>query len=164
MKTENLGQNCLYRCIGTNLVLLLILLTSCRTAPPILPVNLAAPGWTTRQGQAVWRPKKEGPEIAGELLVATRPDGASFVQFTKTPLPFVVAQTTSNSWQIHIVLNNKTYSGNGTPPARLLWLHLPRCLSGSPPPKFWQWQLLGDDSWRLSNQRTGEFLEGYLSP
>ena len=88
----------------------------CHTVPPLPPVNLTEPGWTVLQGQAVWRTKKDAPEIAGELFVATNPDGRSFVQFTKTPLPFVVAQTTTNSWQIHFVPNDKTYSGRGKVP------------------------------------------------
>src|SRR4051812_8798025 len=88
---------------------LLLLLTGCQTARPLPPVNLAEGDWTTRQGQAVWRPGKAAPEIAGDLIVATRTGGSSLVQFTKTPLPLVVAQSTTNSWQIHIVPNNKTY-------------------------------------------------------
>jgi hypothetical protein len=111
----------------------------------------------------VWRAKKDAPEIAGDLMVATNPDGRSIVQFTKTPLPFIVAECTSNSWQIQIVPNNKTYSGRGTPPARLVWLHLPQCLRGAPPPKAWTWKRLEDDRWRLENSGSGEFLEGYLT-
>ena len=52
------------------------------------------------EGQAVWRPKIEAPEIAGELLVATHRNGETFLQFTKTPLPFVVARITTNRWLI----------------------------------------------------------------
>src|SRR5213593_2130154 len=62
---------------------------ACRTAPPLAPANLSEPGWRIREGQAVWRPKIEAPEIAGELLVATHPNGQTFLQFTKTPLPLV---------------------------------------------------------------------------
>jgi hypothetical protein len=156
------NRNCLDFVAAIPFVLLL--LTGCQTAHPLPPVNLAEGDWTTRQGQAVWRQRKAAPEIAGELIVATRSDGSSLVQFTKTPLPLVVAQSTSNSWQIQIVPNNKTYSGRGAPPSRLVWLHLPRCLAGLPPPKHWQWQPLENNGWRLSNQATGEFLEGYLTP
>lgn len=59
---------------------------------------------------------------------------------------------------------NKTYSGPGKPPARILWLWLPRCLAGETPPKKLSWQQLDKDSWRLENRATGESLEGYLSP
>lgn len=146
------------------LFLALVFLPACHTVPPFPPVNVSDPGWTVRQGQAVWKPKKSAPEIAGELLVATRPDGRSLVQFTKTPIPFVVAQTTTNSWEIHFVPNNKTYSGHGRPPSQLSWLHLARCLAGIAPPKFWHWKQLDDGNWRLENHYTGETLEGYLSP
>src|SRR5260221_7057373 len=87
----------------------------CRTLAPMPSVNLAEPGWKTRQGEAVWRSKKDAPEISGELLVATHPNGRTLVQFTKTPIPFVTAQTTSNAWQIHFVPNNQTYTGRGKP-------------------------------------------------
>src|SRR2546422_5254946 len=60
---------------------------ACRTVPPLAPANLSEPGWTMREGQAVWRPKTEGPEIAGELLVAIHRTGETYLQFTKTPLP-----------------------------------------------------------------------------
>lgn len=144
--------------------LLLFFQPGCQTIPTLPPVNLSEPGWTVSQGQAVWRTKKDAPEIAGELILATNPDGRSFLQFTKTPLPFVVAQLTANSWQIHFVPENKTYSGRGAPPKQLMWLYLPRCLAGSPPPKSWSWNRLENNGWRLENPATGESLEGYLNP
>src|SRR5881296_2669342 len=73
---------------------------ACRTASLLSPANLSGPGWTIREGQAVWRPKTEAPEIAGELLVATHRNGETFLQFTKTPLAFVVARITTNRWHI----------------------------------------------------------------
>jgi len=138
--------------------------SGCQTIPTLPKVNLSEPGWSIRQGQAVWRTGRDAPEIAGELIVATNPDGRSFLQFTKTPLPFVVAQSTANSWQIEFVPENKTYSGRGNPPKRLIWLYLPRCLAGALPPKPWSWQRLENDGWRLESQTTGESLEGFLNP
>jgi hypothetical protein len=138
-------------------------LTACRTAPPLPPLNLAEAGWSTHQGQAVWRSKKGAPEISGELILATHTDGRNFVQFTKTPLPFVVAQSSTNTWQVLFVPNNKTYSGHGQPPARLVWLQLPRCLAGIAPPKPWSWQRLENHGWRLENRLSGELLEGYFT-
>src|SRR5947208_3493762 len=110
---------------GRNLVPLSLLAlgmaaSACRTNGPLPSVDINQPGWTVRQGQAVWKSKANAPEIAGELVLATRPDASSFLQFTKTPLPFVVAQTTSNSWQIQFVPQNRTFSARGRPPARLL--------------------------------------------
>jgi hypothetical protein len=116
-----------------------------------------------REGQAVWRRNATAPEIAGELLMATRTDGRRFVQFTKTPFPMIVAQSTTNHWQIEIPMQNKRYSGPGSPPKRLIWLYLPGLLSGEPPPKGWSWNQSADGSWRLENSRTGELLQGYLS-
>jgi hypothetical protein len=146
------------------MLLPLLCVVGCATTPPLSPVNLAEPGWKTRQGEAVWRSKKDAPEITGELLVATHPDGRSLVQFTKTPIPFIIAQTTSNAWQIHIVPSNQTHTGRGKPPVQILWLYLPRCLDGMPPPKFLAWHALPNDGWRLENHLTGESLEGYLNP
>jgi hypothetical protein len=140
-----------------------ICVAGCGTVP-MPSVNLSEPGWATRQGQAVWRAKKEAPEIAGDLMVAANPDGRSFVQFTKTPLPFVVAQSTADAWRIQFVPYNKTYSGRGVPPERLIWLYLPRCLAGLPPPESLTWRSLQNNGWHLENRNTGEFLEGYLTP
>ena len=145
-------------------LLWLACLTSCQSTKQFPSANLAEAGWTTRQGQAVWRSRKDAPEISGELLVATHTDGRSFVQFTKTPLPFVVAQTGTNFWQVQFVPNNKTYSGHGNPPLRIIWLHLPRCLLGAAPPKPYSWQRLENHRWRLENRSSGEALEGYLLP
>jgi len=137
--------------------------SSCETVPPLAPVNLQEPGWTLREGQAVWRMKRGGREIAGEILLATRPDGQVFVQFSKNPFPLMVAQAARDTWQVEVPTQNKHYSGHGRPPARLIWLCLPRVLAGEPPPKNWSWQRLPDNGWRLENPATGESLEGYFS-
>jgi hypothetical protein len=141
----------------------LLSLTACSTTP-LPPVNLQQPGWTVREGQAVWKRDRTAPEIAGEVLVASDKNGQEFVQFTKTPFPMIIAQSASNHWQVEIPMQNKRYSGPGSPPARLIWLYLPRLLSGQPPPKNWSWNALADDRWQLENHRTGESISGYLSP
>src|SRR5262245_37421976 len=130
----------------------------CRTAPPLAPVNLKEPGWTMHEGQAVWRPNRAAPEMAGEILVATHPNGGAFVLFTKAPFPFVIARTEANTWEIEMPTRNIRYSGRGQPPARVLWLQLPRVLTGASPPKGWSWQAPRDRHWRLENVSTGEFL------
>jgi len=139
-------------------------LCSCRTVPPLPAVNLAEPGWRVQRGQAVWRSRQDAPEIAGELLVATHSDGRAFLQFTKTPLPLVVAQTTSNAWRIQFVAEGKSWSAPGKPPAQLAWLQLLRCVRDSAPPANWHWRPRDDGHWRLENNVTGEMLEGYLTP
>jgi hypothetical protein len=148
----------IFLCLGA------LLLAGCQTVPTLSPMNLAEPGWTVSQGQAVWRQDKKSPEIAGEILLATNIDGRTFVEFTKTPLPLLIAETTAHSWQIHSVPDNKTYSGRGNPPIRAIWLYLPRCLTGATPPKPLTWRRTENEGWHLENSRTGEFVEGYLSP
>jgi hypothetical protein len=143
-------------------LLLLLSGAGCATVPPLPAANLEDPGWTVREGQAVWKSKRGAPEIAGEILVATRRDGSAFVQFTKTPFPFVIARATTHSWQIELPTQNKRYAGPGQPPKRLIWFHLPRVLSGNPPPKDWSWQSLEDNRWLLENRASGESLEGYF--
>ena len=137
---------------------------ACRTAPPLPPADLSEPGWTIREGQSVWRPKIEGPEIAGELLVATRRNGETFLQFTKSPLPFVVARITTNRWQIEFVADHREFSGHGQPPSRFGWLHLARCVAGTAPPAKWHWEKFPENRWRLENQSSGETFEGFLTP
>jgi hypothetical protein len=143
--------------------LLVLACTGC-SLTPLAPVNLQEGRWKVREGQAVWKRNKDAPEIAGDVLLATREDGSTFVQFTKTPFPMIIAQTTTNRWQIQIPMQNKRYSGPGSPPKRLIWAYLPRLLAGTAPPKGWLWNPLPDNRWRLENSRTGEILEGYLSP
>jgi hypothetical protein len=144
-------------------LLSLLCLTGCALVPPLAPVDLKEPGWTVREGQAVYHPKHGTPEIAGDLLVATRADRA-FVQLAKNPFPIAVAQSTANAWQLELPLQNKRYSGPGKPPKRLIFLYLPRVLAGQPPPKGWTWRTLPNHGWRLENPATGEFLEGFLAP
>ena len=141
----------------------MVCFTACRSASPLPPVSLSEPGWTIRQGQAIWRRHHDAPDIAGELLVATHRDGRALLQFTKTPVPFLTAQTSSNAWQIQFVAENRIYSGRGTPPARLGWLQLTRCLNGISPPLSWRWQKFEEGRWRLENKTSGELLEGFLT-
>src|SRR5258708_10769481 len=111
--------------------LLLTLGTSgCLTlSHPLAPVNLGDPGWTVHQGQAVWT-LPHGHDIAGEVVVAIGPAGKSFVQFSKSPFPLVIGQTTATGWQVEFPTQNRRYAGPGLPPKRLLWLHLPLLLAG----------------------------------
>lgn len=175
MFKKNLWHNLIFRSPRANtrgvpgplpciFLLFIICLAGCQSLPTQPPVNLSQPGWIVRQGQVSWRSKKGAPEITGELLVATNSDGSAFVQFTKTPLPFLAAQSTTNTWQLHSIPDNKTYSGHGKPPLRAIWLWLPRCLANETPPKRLAWKKLDNDTWRLENLASGESLEGYLAP
>ena len=145
------------------LLMVLGLMAGCRSLPKQPPMNLREPGWNVRQGQAVWRTSREAPEIAGDLMVARHHDGRSFVQFTKAPFPFAVAQRTSQGWQIEFPADNRSYSGRGKPPGRILWLHLSDALAGVPIDSNWRFEDRGGSSWHFENPTTGEFLEGFLS-
>ena len=131
--------------IAALVLLFTALLAGCGTVQRFPPVNLSEKGWTSRHGQAVWH-VNASTEIAGDLMVATNTNGQAYLDFTKSPVTLVIAQSTSNAWQAEFVPQGRVYSGKGKPPARLLWLQLPNCLLGSLPPKPWSWQRLGDNS------------------
>ena len=126
------------------------------------PINLSEAGWKVRQGQAVWRPDGRSEEVAGELMVATHPDGRSLVQFTKVPIQMVLARRWSTRWEVHFPPNT-VLEGQGSPPARVIWLHLAHFLNGGEPPELWK-AGREEQSWKLENSTTGERLEGYLEP
>ena len=152
-----------FRLLAPLLCCLSLCAAGCRLLPTLPPANLSEPGWHIREGQAVWRMKRDAPEIAGEVLLAINADGRAFVQFTKTPFPFLIGQSTTNRWQVELPTQNRRYSGPGKPPTRLIWLYLPRMLAGNPPPKNWSWQQLEASRWRLENAKTGELIEGYFA-
>ncbi len=141
-------------------------LIGCRTGPPLPPANFSEPGWRVQQGQAVWKARASAPEIAGEILLATHPDGRAVVQFTKTPFPIVVAQSAPNRWEIQFVPEGRTFRGRGQPPSYFSWLQLPPALASHPLPKAFSFSPAGTDAspWRLENRGSGEWIEGYLSP
>jgi hypothetical protein len=149
----------LFWCFG---LVSIMSLSGCLTGPPLPKVNLSEPGWNVRQGQAVWRTKKDAPEIAGELLAATRADGSAFVQFTKTPFPFAIAQMSPRGWKVEFPPQNKHFSAPGSPSGRIVWLQLANALLGKPLAKGWTWHTSETD-WQLKNSSSGESLEGYFS-
>ena len=151
------------RSAATTVLMLLpiLFLFGCRTGP--LPqVNLSETSWKVFQGQAVWRAKRDLPEIAGEILFAQRSDGESFVQFTKTPFPIALAQSTTNAWQLEFPTEHKSYRYPGKPPARVVWFELARGMSGENLKQPWRWSG-SPENWRLENKSTGEMLEGYFT-
>ena len=129
--------------------------------PELPPVNLAAPGWTVHEAQAVWRPKREAPELIGELLVATHPDGSRLVQFSKQSLPLVTAQVATNGWNLSSPLRAGRFGGTHTPTDRVPWFLLTELppING-PRARPWALDRSTGGTWRLFNARTGEFLEG----
>jgi len=142
--------------------ILAVSLCGCLSLHPLPKADISQPGWTVRQGQAVWKPPgPKSPEIAGDLLLATRADGSAFVQFTKTPFPFAIAQISSNHWQLEIPPRNKRYTARGKPSGRIIWFQLVNALTGKPLAKGWTWNDSGTN-WQLKNT-SGESLEGFLS-
>jgi hypothetical protein len=135
----------------------------CHSIPKPLFV-VSGPGWHVQEGQALWRPGRGRPELAGDLLLAGDDNGRCLIQFAKTPLSFVLAQTTRTNWLIQFPPVRMGFSGHGHPPARFGWLYLPAALSGeslAPPFRF---EREPDGGWRLENTRTGETLSGFLAP
>lgn len=147
---------------GACWLVLLLLLVSCRTLPDLPEVNLSEPGWTMKQGQAVWRRDRNSPEIAGEVLFATR-SGRTLLQLTKNPLPFVTAQTSGDQWQVEFVPQRRRFKGKGVPTERLLWIHLARALSGTPPPASLKFTQSRTNGFALDNAATGESITGFLN-
>lgn len=148
--------------VVTALGLAVILLNGCAAPRPFPPADLSAPGWTIQSGQAVWDNGKS--DLAGELVFAKRSDGSAALQFIKTPLPLVSAQTRGSQWTITFIADNRTVSGKGRPPTQLLWLHLVSALQGEllrPPLHF---SRDAEGHWKLENPKTRETISGFLYP
>jgi len=139
------------------------MLLGCQTAPSLPPADLHAPGWEIRQGQALWKPRRDADGIAGELLVAFQKDKRSLVQFSKTPFPIVTAGIGPNSWELEIPTQGKRYSHRGAPPGRVIWFQLLKAIASEQLPKPWTWTAPdGEGRWTLRNGTSGESLEGYF--
>ncbi len=135
---------------------------SCRTVAPLPAVNLTEPGWTLRQGQALWRSRRDAPEIAGEVIFARHTSGRTLLELAKNPLPFVTVQTSGELWQVEFVPQKRRFSGKGVPTNRLLWVHLARALNGTTPPSPLKFEKTGADAFTLENPATGERISGFL--
>ena len=146
------------------LLALLLVLPGCHSTPMLQPANLSEPGWRVQTGQAVWTPRRGAPEIAGEVLLATHPDGRSIVQFTKSPFPIVLARTVSNRWEIQFVPQHRVFNGTGRPAKHFGWLQLAPAVAGRPLPGSFDFSRPTDARWRLENRANGEVLEGYFLP
>lgn len=136
----------------------------CHTAPKTPLFNVSGSGWRVEEGQALWRPGRQSPELGGELVVAKDNDGRCMVQFAKTPLPLVLAQTTRTHWRIEFPQRRMEFGGPRPPPTRFAWLYLPAGLAGESLPARYHFERKADGGWRLENTRTGESVEGFLGP
>jgi hypothetical protein len=141
----------------------LLCLCGCQTATQSL-FTATGPAWHVQQGQALWRPQRGLPEFGGDLVLASDDAGRCLIQFDKTPMAILSAQTTSNHWLIKFPQRQMSFSGRGPGPTRFSWLYLPTALAGKPLPKQLHFESKPDGGWRLENSRTGETVEGFLSP
>ena len=137
-------------------------IAGCASLPALPPVDLHQPDWTILEGQAVWRRDRHSPEIAGDILVATKTDGSAFVAFTKTPFTMVLAQRRPDVWQIESPSNKSRWTGRGEPPARLLWFKLPFVARGDAPARGWSVKSQSPQNWRLESDSNGESVEVWL--
>ena len=139
-----------------------VFLLGCATTPPLGPVDLAAPGWQLRQGQAIWKPGNEAPELVGDLILATHPTG-SYIAFSKT-LPIVTARWEGNRWEAEFAPQDKRYSGRGNPPKKIVWFNLLKGLEGRELPDDWIYSEGADNSLVVLNHKSGERLEIHFNP
>lgn len=146
------------------ILLLLLLAAGCASSRPLPPVDFQAPGWTVQESAAVWKPRREAPDLLGELMVAHHPDGSRFVQFSKQGLPIVTAQLTPDAWQITSSLRKGRYGGRRPAPSQVLWFRLESLPPTPTSTSNWRapWELIPDPSgsWTITQTRTGERLEG----
>jgi len=126
--------------------------------------SVSGPGWRVQKGQTLWRPQRNAPEFGGDFVLAQDGHGDSFVQFDKMPLTLVCAEITATRWLIRFPQGGGAWSGRTPAPTRTIWLYLPAALAGQPLPPPLHFERRTNGGWRLDNARTGESLEGYLTP
>jgi hypothetical protein len=144
---------------------ILALLAGCATMPMRQPLDITGPGWTIREGQATWTPGHAGSPISGELTLASGPSNSFFVQFSKPPFTVVSGQASGGSWILEYPLQRKRFAGREAPPLDRAWFALPNTLGARRRPlPGWAFAKTPDGGWVLVNDRTGERLEGFLSP
>ena len=141
-----------------------MLSAGCRTAGKKPLFTVSGPGWRVQEGQALWRPGRQFPELGGELVVASHADGCCTIEFAKSPLPLVLAQTTRTNWLVEFPPRRMSFSGRWPPPTRFAWLYLPAALAGDSLPSGFRFQRKPDGGWRLENTHSGETVEGFLGP
>ena len=141
-----------------------MLSAGCCTAGKTPLFTASGPGWHVQEGQALWRPRQGYPEIGGDVVMASHEDGRCLIQFAKTPMTLVSAQTTGTNWLIQFPPARMSFSGRRQPPTRFAWLYLYAALSGKPLVPPFRFEREPDGGWRLENPRSGETLKGFLAP
>ncbi len=136
----------------------LLCLTGC-VGPKLGPVDLREPGWVVRESQVVWRPRREAPELVGELMVAMNPDGRRFVQLSKQSLPLITAQESVLGWNLSSTLRRGRFGGPLPPTDRVPWFQFSAIPPTPPTSSRWKLERHTNGWWRLSNFKTGELVE-----
>ncbi len=154
---------CSCRYFGPLLLAIVVLSTGCQTSKKTL-FTVSGAGWRVQEGPALWRPRRGLPELGGDVVLASHGNGTCAIEFAKTPLALVVAQTTRTNWLVRFPPRDLGFSGRGKPSVRFAWLYLHAALAGEPLPTPFRFERKPDGGWRLENTRTGETLEGYLAP
>ncbi len=140
------------------------ILGGCASLLHVPAVDLSAPGWTVWTGQALWTRGTDQPAIAGEVIIARRGDGEVMVSLSKPPVPIFTARLADDVWRIDLVQGGHAYAGCGKPPKRFVWFWLPEIIGGGAPPGRWTATHPGQDTWLLSNPRSGERIRLVLDP
>ncbi len=150
-------------CLFPLLFACLMLFCGCQTVPQNL-FTVSGPAWRVQQGQALWTPKRGAPQFGGDLILATDANGRSLVQFDKTPLTIVTAQVTPELWLLSFPQGGGFWDGRNPPTTRTVWPYLADALAGKPLPEPLHFSQEANGNWRLENIKTGEIVEGFLSP
>ena len=159
-----LYEGCLFRPVLWLALLAIAMFSSgCQTATKSL-FTATGPGWHVQEGQALWRPGREYPELGGDLVLASDEGGRCLIQFAKMPMTLVSAQTTRTNWLIQFPAGKMGFTGRGPGPTRFAWLYLHTALAGESLPPPLHFERKPDGGWRLENTRSGETLEGFLAP
>ena len=89
-------------------------------------------------------------------MLASHEDGRCLIQFAKTPMSLVLAQTTHTNWLIQFPPARMSFSGRRQPPTRFAWLYLYAALSGQQLASPFRFEREPDGGWRLENPRSGD--------
>lgn len=136
-----------------------IILAACSSAFVMPERDLNADVWTVWSGQASWKPDRDRPSIAGDILLARHHDGDVYVNFAKSPVGIFTAQTHQGHWQLDLVQRDASHAGRGRPPKRFVWFQLPAVVAGSQallPP--WNVEKKASSEWMIENAKSGETI------
>jgi hypothetical protein len=86
------------------------------------------------------------------------------IQFAKTPMTLVSAQTTRTNWLIQFPAGRMSFTGHRQRPTRFALLYLHAALTGEQLPPPLHFETKPEGRFRLENTHSGETLEGFLAP